>query len=358
MPVFCAVPDNAPVAERRQLPMAGPYYVSAHSPGKQVVLSRNPNYGGQRPARLNTIDITVGEPPATAIARVIAGSEDYYAAPAGSANVMSATEADRLRTRYGAGSAARPHFFEHPSTLVQYLVFNTARGPFANARLRRAVNYALNRNAIAAEPSAGLVERPTDQYLAPGLPGFHDVPIYPLGGDLPQALRLAGRGHRHAVLIVDKNAPFLQRAQIVQSDLAKIGIDVDIQALSVVDKFKRESRGDWDLAPTGWTPDFGDPSHVLNALLRGSHLPPALNVNYAHFDDPAYNRRLDAAARLTGHARYTAYATLDADLAGKAAPMAALGVWPDRDLFSARIGCQNYQPLYGIDLAALCVKRQ
>jgi hypothetical protein len=82
-------------------------------------------------------------------------------------------------------------------------------------------------------------------------------------------------------------------------------------------------------------------------------------VNYAHFDDPVYNRRLDAAAQLTGPARYAAYAKLDADLAGKAAPMAALGVWPNRDLFSARIGCQQYQPaLYGIDLAALCIKRQ
>ena len=167
-------------------------------------------------------------------------------------------------------------------------------------------------------------------------------------------------GHRHAVLIVDKNSPFLQRAQIVQSNLAKIGIDVDIQPLSVADKFKRETHADanWDLAPTGWTPDFADPSHVLNALLRGSRLPPEFNVNYAHFDDPAYNRRLDAAARLTAPARYTAYAKLDADLAGNAAPMAALGVWPNRDLFSARIGCQKYQPLYGIDLAALCVKRQ
>ena len=82
-------------------------------------------------------------------------------------------------------------------------------------------------------------------------------------------------------------------------------------------------------------------------------------MNYAHFDDPVYNRRLDAAAQLTGPARYAAYAKLDADLAGKAAPMAALGVWPNRDLFSARIGCQQYQPaLYGIDLAALCIKRQ
>jgi hypothetical protein len=33
-------------------------------------------------------------------------------------------------------------------------------------------------------------------------------------------------------------------------------------------------------------------------------------------------------------------------------------VWLNRDLFSARIGCQIHQPLYGIDLAALCIKRQ
>jgi peptide/nickel transport system substrate-binding protein len=360
LPVFCAVPDHAPVAERPRLPMAGPYYVSAYSPGKQVVLSRNPNYGGRRPARLNTIDITIGEPPAASIARVIAGTEDYYAAPAGSANAMTATEETRLRTRYGAArGAARPRFIEQPSTLVHYLVFNTARPPFASARLRRAVNYALNRDALAAEPSAGLVERPTDQYLAPGVPGFRDVSIYPPGGDLARAQHLAGGRHRRAVLIVDKNAPFLQRAQIVQADLAKIGIDVDIQALSVTDKFKRESRGDWDLAPTGWSPDFADPFDVLNALLRGNHLPPADNVNYAHFDDPVYNRRLDAAAQLTGPARYAAYAKLDADLAGKAAPMAALGIWPNRDLFAAHIGCQQYQPaLYGVDLAALCIKRQ
>jgi hypothetical protein len=35
--------------------------------------------------------------------------------------------------------------------------------------------------------------------------------------------------------------------------------------------------------------------------------------------------------------------------------MAAIGVWLNRDLFSARIGCQIYQPVYGIDLAALCL---
>jgi hypothetical protein len=38
--------------------------------------------------------------------------------------------------------------------------------------------------------------------------------------------------------------------------------------------------------------------------------------------------------------------------------MIAFGIALNRDLFSARIACQTYQPIYGMDLAALCIKRQ
>jgi YVTN family beta-propeller protein len=360
LPFFCAVPDNAPAREAAKLPMAGPYYVRSYSPGKQTVLARNPNYRGHRPARLNTIDITIGAPPATSIARVIAGTEDYYAAPARSLNAMSPTEEARLQARYGAARGlAHQRFFENPSTQVWYLVFNTARGPFVNARLRRAVSFAIDRKTLVAEQGGLGPQRPTDQYLPPGVPGFRDASIYPPGGDLARARRLAGPRHHHATLITANFPPFPQRAQIVQATLATIGIDVDIEPLSVTQLVKREfdPHATWDLATIGWTPDFPDPSNVLNPMLQG---PSAHNKlgNFAHFDDPAYNRRLDAAARLSGPARYTTYAKLDTDLISKAAPMAAVGVWLDRALFSARIGCQIYQPIYGIDLAALCIKRQ
>jgi peptide/nickel transport system substrate-binding protein len=360
MPVFCAVPDDTPVPGRPPLPMAGPYYVSSYSRGKQIVLSHNPNYRGQRPARLKTIDITFGAPPATSIARVIDGSEDYYGAPAFTRDVMSPTDEARLRARYGAArGAAQQRFFENPSTIVWYLAFNTARPLFANARRRRAVNFALDRKAIVAEHGGQGPSLPTDQYLPLGLPGLSATTIYPLGGDLARARRLAGRRHHHATLITGDVPPFPQRAQIVQSNLAKIGIDVDIKTVSNTQLFKHYHDPDatWDLGTFGYAAEFADPADYLNPLLQGN-LPAALNANFSHFDDPAYNRRLDAAARLAGPARDTAYAKLHADLIAKAAPMAAIGVWLNRDLFSARIGCQIYQPLSGIDLAALCIKRQ
>jgi hypothetical protein len=38
-------------------------------------------------------------------------------------------------------------------------------------------------------------------------------------------------------------------------------------------------------------------------------------------------------------------------------PAAAIATNASRDFFSARIGCQVFQPVYFIDLAALCLRR-
>ena len=81
-----------------------------------------------------------------------------------------------------------------------------------------------------------------------------------------------------------------------------------------------------------------------------------LRTNEAHFDEPAWNHRLEAAARLSGEERYAAYARLDTDLARQAAPWIAFENDTRFDFFSSRIGCQTYQPIYGIDLATLCIR--
>ena len=156
-------------------------------------------------------------------------------------------------------------------------------------------------------------------------------------------------------------APFTKWAAIVRANLAKIGIDVTIRALPAPLYTKRlgSRDADYDLAFFGWYPDFPDPHNVLNALLRGNRLPAVQNHNSAFFDDPSYNRRLDAAARLRGPARYAAYARLDADLAGRESPIVAIGIPVQSDYFSARVGCQVFQPAAGgMDLAALCPGRR
>ena len=55
-----------------------------------------------------------------------------------------------------------------------------------------------------------------------------------------------------------------------------------------------------------------------------------------------------------GDERYRVYSRLAFELERDVAPVAAFSTNESRDFFSERIGCQLYQPVYGIDLAALC----
>jgi hypothetical protein len=77
---------------------------------------------------------------------------------------------------------------------------------------------------------------------------------------------------------------------------------------------------------------------------------------YPTFDDPTFRRRMAAAARLSGPVRYLTYSKLALDLARDAAPLIVYGNAVGSDFFSARVGCQTYNPYVGPDLAALCIR--
>ncbi len=354
---FAAVPSGTPIDPGgvRSISSAGPYYVSSYIPGQGLVLKRNPNYRGGRPHHLQEIDFTPGVPRAQAVAEIEAGRADY------SLSSPPPDQAKRLRARYGPGSkaakAGRQRYFEGAVAIESYLNLNTSRPLFAQVRLRRAVNYAIDRRALSQLfPISG---EPTDQYIPPALPGFRDVHIYPLVPDLARARRLAGGRHRTAVLYTDDNLFAQNRAEIIKDNLSAIGIDVKVKT------FPRGTAGaqastkgaPFDIVDTGWSWDYFDPADYLNLLLDGRSIRATGNNNLSYFNVPAYNRRLEAALKLTGAARYRAYAQLDADLARHAAPMVGLSSVVQQDFYSARVGCQVYSPQTGsADLAALCIR--
>jgi ABC-type transport system substrate-binding protein len=109
---LCAVPDDAPARPGgiATLPMAGPYYVKSAIVGRQVVLARNPNYHGPRPARLDAIDMRIGVRPTDAVARVTRGTDDYYSSSLDS-NGLTFSVANRLRARSGRPSARTAALF-------------------------------------------------------------------------------------------------------------------------------------------------------------------------------------------------------------------------------------------------------
>ena len=59
-----------------------------------------------------------------------------------------------------------------------------------------------------------------------------------------------------------------------------------------------------------------------------------------------------------GRARIRAYTRIDTELVTRFAPAATYSVGLTPDFLSGRMGCEIYQPVYGIDLAALCLRKK
>jgi peptide/nickel transport system substrate-binding protein len=357
-PWFCAVPPTTPDAVRSStvIPSAGPYYVASYVPNQSIQLRRNPNYGGSRPQGPQEIDYEIGVSAQKAIQEIRSGEADYYSSGLDPNGVPPALQKS-LAAHYGPGSeAARTgvqQYFLEPTLSTDSLMFNMTRPPFDEPRLRRAVNFAIDRRALASKPFAGSASRPTDQYIPPGVPGFLDAQIYPLGGpDLERARKLAGNIHRQVVLYTCNLPRCLRLARIVRKDLAPIGLGVRVRDFPLTKMFAREAtmKG-FDLALWGYIADFPDPADFVNFQFD-----PRENAPWP-FRDPAFVRRMHQAAALTGHRRYSTYAKLEHDLVRHGAPAAAYANATTVNFFSSRIGCQVDQAIYGIDLGRLCIKK-
>ena len=359
LPFFCAVPLSAPMAEMQTPASAGPYSITSRTPNSQIVLDRNPNYHGARPSNFDRIVYRIGDSLDAAKQLVEQGAADY------AVGGIPPTAYAEVNALYGPGSAAaasgRQRFFVNAQLGFSYIALNTSRPVFANQTLRQAVAYAIDR-AVLVDQGGPFAGTPTDQYLPPGMPGSVDESIYPLRGDLAQAQALAAsQGVTAATpvfveLYSSNRGAAPAQAQIVQERLAQVGINATIHLFDRVVQFeKTRTRGEpFDLTLDGWVADYNDPANILNTLLDGETITATGNDNLSYFDDPVFNARLDAAAQLSGPARYDTYALLEQDLV-RAAPLVAISNYNRRDYFADRIGCQQYG-IFGMNLASLCLR--
>ena len=345
MPFFCAVPPALPVRPEGEgaYHSAGPYYVSEYLPGRKVTLQRNRYYGGNRPQRVNRIVVTFAGTPAEVVDQIEAGRADW-----GFLNARAwADRGESLMRKYRRNPA---RLRIRPSFDLSFYVLNSRRGIFrSNVRLRRAVNYAVNRNALVDLTPGGLAS-PADQYLPPAMPGFRDVQIYPNGSNLKRARALSsGQLRNRKVVLYIQNADIrMAEAQILKANLARIGLQVEIRPFApdvLLDKILTPNEP-FDMAWYGWSADYPDPYGFMNVLL----------VDAPYFRSPKYGRLLRRASRRTGAARYGAYHDLDVKLAKRVAPLL---VYMTRDVptfVSRKVDPRCIVTRPDLDLAAVCLR--
>lgn len=197
---------------------AGAFTVAQWSPGGQIVLKRNDRYYIPNHPYVDEVVINVVADGNQAAVQFQSGQADIseYVSPADA-------------SQYGNSIVALP------TSQVEHLSLNTTSAPLNDPAVRQAIAHAIDYAAIAGGPFRGYGS-PPQGIIAPNLANWAPPSVPPFSKDIAAARQLlAGSKNPHPApleLVYDSGLPDDGLvAQIVQSNLKAIGIDVKLTGL-------------------------------------------------------------------------------------------------------------------------------
>ncbi|MCH7929526.1 MAG: ABC transporter substrate-binding protein [Proteobacteria bacterium] len=157
---------------------------------------------------------------------------------------------------------------------VGYLAFNTEKKPFDDRRVRQALNYAINKQAIIDAIYLG-AGKAAKNPIPPTIWSYNDdVKDYPYDPEKAKALLaeagLAG-GFETDIWAMPVQRPYnpnaRRMAEMMQADFAKVGVKAKIVTFEWGEYLKRSKAGEHEMILLGWTGDNGDPDNFMYVLL-------------------------------------------------------------------------------------------
>lgn len=322
----------------------GPYMIKSYTPGRQLVLVRNPNWNrsldGIRPAYADKIVWNAGADPAVAARQTLDSTNLLMADGPPSPVLKLAYQTKRSQLSIAPLGA-------------YYAALNTQVPPFTNVNLRRAVIAAQNREAYLLARGGKLVGEVATHFIYPEVPGFQqaggfagfgqDFVSHP-AGDMTVAckyMKLAGypnckyTGSANVLIVGSNSDPGPQEMQIVQSGLQALGFKTTIKAVpqqTMYSKFCGYVKAHVNVCPTaGWIEDFPDPYAALFVPFSGEAIVPVNNSNWAELNDPVVNHLIDKGAGISDPMqRYMVFAQADKRIVDDAAAIPE--VWANNAL--------------------------
>ena len=193
---------------------------------------------------------------------------------------------------------------------VGYLAFNVEKKPFDDKRVRQALNMAIDKDAIikAVYQGAG---KPAHNPIPPTIWSYNEnIKAYPYDPKKAQEmLKEAGVTSLSTDLwYMPVQRPYnpdaKKIAELVQADLAKIGITAELKTFEWGEYRKRLQAGEHQMGLLGWTGDNGDPDNFMGVLLScGSARPGGQNI--AKWCNQDFTKLLDEARQTADQAKRT-----------------------------------------------------
>jgi peptide/nickel transport system substrate-binding protein len=259
----------------------GPFRFVEWTPNERIILEKNPDYWDGAP-QIQQLIYKVVPDSATRLIQLQAGQS----------TAMDGIDPNDLPVIARDKSLK---LVEGEGLNVCYLAFNCAKPPFDDVNLRRAIAVAINKRDlldVVYRGAASIARNP----LPPSLPGHNDaIPdVFPRSHapTLSRPLRLE---------VMTNPRPYLpnpiRAAELIKSDLEKVGIRVEIVPNEWGSHLSHTSHGQHEMALMGWVGDNADADNFLYVLLDKDTTTLGSALNVCFWRNDAYHELMIAARR-------------------------------------------------------------
>jgi peptide/nickel transport system substrate-binding protein len=368
LPSAFAVPAGTPGHDvgSHPVPATGPYMIASHGTNSSVKLVRNPRFREWSASAQPDGFPDVISAPAVHVVSAAGVDAEVRAIERQTADValhlvppLSKTQLDGLATRRASQL--------HMSVLAytNYFFLNTRVPPFDDVRVRRAVNYAFDRQAFAQ--LLGRAFAPTCQILPPNFPSYRRSCQYLPGGvaALDRARRLVrDSGTSGASVTVWVPAPIAVQGRYMVSVLDSLGYRARLKAVPPPSYFNRvlDSRLRVQTGYVGWAADYPSDVTLIHDVFACTAFVPnssnQSNTDPSEFCNPSIDRQMARAAAVQAQdppAAAALWQKVEREILAQA-PMVPTYNRQAVDFVSKRVGNYEYHPQWGALLDQLWVK--
>ena len=272
----------------------GPYMITDWTPSERIVLTKNPNYvGGWDSSKIVSDTIT--------LLLLEDSSASYAAYNSGEAQLIKDVPTDEIPSLTKAEDGG--DFYVDTILGTYYVSLNLKRDAFKDAKVRKALSLAIDRDYVANTIMQGTYST-ADSIVGPGIVDengyFHDNGNAPYisadyEANLAEAKKLLeeagypnGEGYPTIEYSTNDAGYHVPLAEYLQQAWGDLGITLTINKMEWSSFTPARRAGEYDVARNGWVMDYNDPSNMLDLFCSGN------GNNDGKYANPDFDAAIDA----------------------------------------------------------------
>ena len=272
----------------------GPYMITDWTPSERIVLTKNPNYvGGWDSSKIVSDTIT--------LLLLEDSSASYAAYNSGEAVLVKDVPTDEIPSLTKAEDGG--DFYVDTILGTYYVSLNLQRDAFKDAKVRKALSLAIDRDYVANTIMQGTYSA-ADSIVGPGIVDesgyFHDNGNAPYisadyEANLSEAKKLLeeagypnGEGYPTIEYSTNDAGYHVPLAEYLQQAWGDLGITLTINKMEWSSFTPARRAGEYDVARNGWVMDYNDPSNMLDLFCSGN------GNNDGKYANPDFDAAIDA----------------------------------------------------------------